>query len=181
MIQIPRQAGILSRLACKDQLRYALSGIQLVANGTESRLIATDGHVLGIVRGPAVPPGSEACVLIPLPAWVECFKHAKDGHVEVHKESLAAVGKTQTVVGFEPLDGRFPDYMRVLPSLLPLATANVNPRLLIKVLEVAAAIAETRGDDTSRVQLYFYKPNVPLGMTAKGADLTFDGLVMPLS
>jgi DNA polymerase-3 subunit beta len=182
MLHIPKPAGLLAKLAARETTRHSLNGIQVVANGTETRLIATDGHALGILRGPAVPPGSEACMLVPLQAWAEIFKAcAKAGHVELGTEQLATGGKRQTVVPYQPVDGHFPEYMRVLPALPPLFRCCCNPRLLIRVLEVAAAISETE-EGACKVELFCYSPTRPLGIAAVGADgLTFDGIIMPLT
>lgn len=192
MIEIPKVAGQVGRLAGESGSR--LGGIHVTADGTEARLVATDGHVMGIVRGESIPPGTETCVLVPMKEWLQAFKACgKDQHVTVGPESLialAAKGKNQpkdaavseTVVPYMPLEGRFPDYMRVLTAQgLPLFRVFLGARKFIEILQVAAAIAETVDGMTARVELFFYSPTKPIGIVANGLGLIFDGLLMPLS
>ncbi len=182
MIQIPKFASLLSRLASKGQARYALKGVQVDANGTEYKLIATDGHVLGVLRGSVIPPGMELCTLVPAKAWDQAFKLCgKDSHVELHPDRFIIPGEASAVVAFTPLDGRFPEWLRVMPEQMPLFRMKVNPAILVRLLQVADAVSRTHDDQANTVELFFYAPTTPIGVVAVGQDVIFDGLCMPLS
>jgi hypothetical protein len=201
VIHIPKYAGSISRLASKDTTRYSTSGVQCLANGEECRLIATDGHCLGIVRLVCEPPGGEISALVPQGEWDKAFKAAgKDAGVSLDGAQLVAQGelpkaqrgvhsgrehlagqRQQIAVPYTPVDGRFPDYMRVLPTNYPLFQCNLDPRLVIRVMEVALQIARQESS-SCRVTWLFYSPDMPVGVCAVGKDgMTFDGLIMPLT
>lgn len=183
MIQLPRSAGLMAKLAARSASRYTLEGVQVAANGTEYKLIATDGHVLGVLRGSVIPPGMEACVIVPISAWEQAFKFCpKDsGHIELHQESLVAIGKARTEVPFDAIKGHFPDWMRVMPKTAPLLRMKVNPAILVRLLQVADAVAQTHQEFPNTVELFFYAATTPMGVVAIGKDVTFDGLCMPLA
>jgi len=184
VIQLPKSVGLLSKLASKEQARYggALNSIHVAANGTEYKLVSTDGQVLGVLRGSVIPPGMEACVLIPVSAWDHAFKFCpKDGHIELHEQKLIAVGKAQTEVPFDPINGRFPEWLRVMPAEMPLVRIRVNPAILIRLLQVADAVSRTHEAQANTVELFVYNPQKPIGVVAIGQDVIFDGIVMPLT
>lgn len=182
MIRLPKSVARLSDLcAAGSSGRMAsLGGIHFIATGHGYRLCATDGHVLGIVSGPVIPPGGEACVVIPKIGWQEAFKLVgKNGSVTVDAEAQLLRVDNHCQIGFQPVDGRFPDYMGILPRTLPLFRFKVNPLLLAEVLRVAASVCE--GGETPGVEFLFYKPGGPIGLIGRGKDeVAFDAVVMPL-
>jgi hypothetical protein len=188
-IELPRVLGHLGTFAGDEGSRTA--GVLVTADGTELRCVCTNGKILGILRLPVVPEGAECSLLIPTKEWMQAFKalgkkekHASSEPVvilDTEAKRLIASGKTTTVVDFTPLEGRFPDYMSVLPRGRPWLRFWAGAQVLIDMLQVAGRIAATR-DGNNRVEFFAYAADKPFGVVAIGDDdLTFDGLFMPLA
>ncbi len=107
-----------------EDTRYYLNGIYLHATASGSmqvlRSVATDGHRLARMEVP-LPAGGESMppIILPRKAVGEIRKLLEEGQGDV---ALAlAPGKAQLTVGSVVLttklvDGRFPDYERVIPA-----------------------------------------------------------------
>ncbi|AGA35438.1 DNA polymerase III beta subunit [Thioalkalivibrio nitratireducens DSM 14787] len=107
----------------QQDVRYYLQGLLLVAQGDTLRAVATDGHRLAV---------SEADLETPLGVEQECIVPRKT--VQELRRNLLD-DETPVAVGFAPgqvafdfgvarltskvIDGRFPDYERVIPVDLP--------------------------------------------------------------
>jgi len=107
----------------QQDVRYYLQGLLLVAQGSVLRAVATDGHRLAL---------NEADLEVPIAAPQECIVPRKT--VQELRRNLRD-DETPVRVGFAPgqvafdfgdakltskvIDGRFPDYERVIPSGLP--------------------------------------------------------------
>jgi hypothetical protein len=69
----------------------------------------------------------------------------------------------------------------VLPSTGPLVRIRVNPKMLARLLEVAAAFSEPSLSEPPAVDILFYGRNKPLGIVGKNHQgQTIDALIMPL-
>ena len=104
-------------LSAKKDIRYYLKSVQLEFNSKFSRCIATNGHILGINQENQENQGAGS-VLVPREI-IDNIKVSKKelDHIALFtqiseiKWSIKYMGNE---VIFSPLDGKFPDYSRVV-------------------------------------------------------------------
>lgn len=106
--------------ASKDDARSFLTGVNLIVNATETRLVATDGHRLAISDfevAKAKKSKSDINVIIPARILSEIAANVSGGTMEI------AVGETNVVfttgVGTyysRLIAEKFPDYKKIIPS-----------------------------------------------------------------
>lgn len=139
-------AGVLKRLIDKTQfamaqqdVRYYLNGLLLELKPGRIRAVATDGHRLALCDA-AFDGGADIDlqVILPRKAVVELGRlldnSDQEAHVEVSNSHLC-VRLGQTSFTSKLIDGRFPDYERVMPSgetVLMLADKNTLRQTLAR-------------------------------------------------
>lgn len=106
-------------MAVQD-IRYYLNGLLLQTDGNEVRLIATDGHRLAFATSTIEQALPKAEVILPRKTIVELYKQLNENSTaDVHIELLANQARLSlaaTVMISKVVDGKFPDYTRVIPS-----------------------------------------------------------------
>ena len=111
----------LSVIAAKADVRYYLNGLCIETGPTESRVIACDGHRLGVIRGQAPEYGAQGFgesqqVIIPIDAF-KGIKKAKKGEADSVVISVNApdyqIQDGDTIRAGKLVDGKFPDWRRV--------------------------------------------------------------------
>ena len=114
-----RLLGLVQYAMAQQDIRYYLNGLLVLAEGKQLRLVATDGHRLAYAAMalPASLPRQE--VIVPRKTVLELAKLLGDTDDEVRIElsagqaafSFGAVDLVSKLV-----DGKFPDYTRVIPT-----------------------------------------------------------------
>ena len=132
-------------MASQD-IRYYLNGMLLVQDGTRLRVVATDGHRLSYVET-ALETGAEASeVIIPRKTVVELSKLLSDVDDPVELR-IGANQVTITLSGTElvtkVVDGKFPDYNRVIPASQP-RHLKANRQSVIQALQRAAILSNEK-------------------------------------
>lgn len=122
--------ALLSRVQfamAHQDIRYYLNGLLLVTEGNQLKLVATDGHRLAFASADLGSSFEKNEVILPRKTILELYKSLADSDEEVTIEiagnqvkfSFGAVSIHSKVV-----DGKFPDYNRVIPAgndkLLPM-------------------------------------------------------------
>ena len=111
--------GLVQYAMAQQDIRYYLNGLLMVVEGTELKVVATDGHRLAFAALPlaASLPRQEA--IVPRKTVVELTKLLADSDDEVGIE----LSGTQAAFSFgaielvsKLIDGKFPDYTRVIPT-----------------------------------------------------------------
>jgi hypothetical protein len=129
-------------MAVKD-IRYYLCGVLLESNGAETRFVACDGHRLHAV----VSFDKDATIVDPvqiiLPdSFVKTLLKAKFGKygkgvftitIDGDKVSCALPDGTETIC--KGIDGKFPDYLRVIPKAVSGEYRPCNPLYIIDAHE----------------------------------------------
>ncbi len=103
----------------QQDIRYYLNGLLLVADGRQLTMVATDGHRLAYASTTLENEVGRAEVIIPRKAILELAKLLQDVEDEVQIQLLpnqvrflfAGIDVISKVV-----DGKFPDYTRVIPT-----------------------------------------------------------------
>lgn len=184
---------LASLTADYEHVRFdATTGVRLLDldNGLY-RAEATDGRVLGIVQGPSDPT---ACpfpdpldgvreLVIGSNDWTKAFaldKNAKTiAAISDGKRAVQFCSLTQTLRG-QPVEGRYPEVNRVIPTGTPLFTVKVNILYFMRILKVCAAFCE---EGCKSVDMHYYgsKAGV-IGFSCRNAEhgQTLDALLVPL-
>ena len=136
MITIQKAAlKAASRFAAKRDVRYYMIGVYVQATATETRLIATDGHTMLIHRSKTENTHAWDGI-IPLDTVTAILKHKspyekRDTYLPVE---LSECGGTEARIDhaghafiFKPVDGKFPDYARVIPKTVSGEAACYQP------------------------------------------------------
>jgi DNA polymerase III subunit beta len=114
-----RLLGLVQYAMAQQDIRYYLNGLLMVVEGGELKLVATDGHRLAFAASPlaASVPRQEA--IVPRKTVVELVKLLAESDDEVRIE----LSGTQAAFSFgsielvsKLIDGKFPDYTRVIPT-----------------------------------------------------------------
>jgi len=114
-----RLLGLVQYAMAQQDIRYYLNGLLLVAEGSELKLVATDGHRLAFASAGLPSSVARQEAIVPRKTVIELTKLLADNDDEVRIELSAS----QAVFSFGPIelvskliDGKFPDYTRVIPT-----------------------------------------------------------------
>jgi DNA polymerase-3 subunit beta len=121
------KTGVVKRLIEKTQfamaqqdVRYYLNGLLLEIRSGHVRTVATDGHRLALCDAPFdAPAGTDIQVILPRKAVIELSRLLSDENGEATFEisnSHLRVGLGDGSFITKLIDGRFPDYERVMPT-----------------------------------------------------------------
>jgi DNA polymerase-3 subunit beta len=173
-----------SLFMAKSDIRYYLNGVLIESSDTETRAVATDGHAL-LARREARKDDNDGIASFIMPdnvvsailKWKAPHKNALDMPVIITvpddpKAEHRAEWCGQIVV-FRPVDGKFPEYSRIIPQSLSGEAASFNADLLIKCQKAAIELG------TNKNGFFAFKQNGNGGAVATfGADAF--AVIMPL-
>lgn len=115
-----------------QDIRYYLNGLFMVTEGKSLKLVATDGHRLAFVESELENEVERNEVILPRKTIVELYKLLADIDDEVSIEIAQNQVKFafgNIVIHSKVVDGKFPDYNRVVPvgneKLVPLDRAQL--------------------------------------------------------
>ena len=115
-----RELLLLVQYAMAQQdIRYYLNGLLMVLEGSQVKVIATDGHRLSYAARPLGQSQEKREVILPRKAVLELSRLLADSEDPVTIEIFGAVvrfGFGGTVLTTKIIDGKFPDYTRVVPT-----------------------------------------------------------------
>ena len=118
--QFKRQLALVQYAMAQQDIRYYLNGLLLVAQGGELKLVATDGHRLAYASEAIGTPLEERVeVILPRKTVLELSRQLADND-EALEISLTPTQARFTFGSIEfvskLIDGKFPDYERVIPQ-----------------------------------------------------------------
>lgn len=134
--------------AARDDIRFYLNGVLIESTPLQTRLCATDGHALFCAKDDAkgdnagtftgiVPNDTVKQIL----AWKAPYKGAADLPVVIttaaDEQRAEWCGNTAV---FKLLDGKFPDYARVVPEKVSGDASYFNPELLMRCKKAVEAL-----------------------------------------
>jgi DNA polymerase-3 subunit beta len=132
-----RELLLLVQYAMAQQdIRYYLNGLLLVLEGGQVKVIATDGHRLSYAARPLGQQQDKREVILPRKAVLELARLLADSEDAVTIEIFGAVVRFSfgsTVLTTKIIDGKFPDYTRVVPT-------NYQKRFSIKRQELLQSL-----------------------------------------
>lgn len=117
--QFKRLLSLVQYSMAQQDIRYYLNGLLLVVNGSEIRMVATDGHRLAYASEEIGGQHQRLEVILPRKTVLELSRQLAD-----NDEALeVALSPTQAQFRFgdielvsKLIDGKFPDYERVIPQ-----------------------------------------------------------------
>ena len=169
----------VSHAMAKSDIRYYLNGMLIHTNGHDTRIVATDGHRLNIAiveRTMLIETPQQFTIpdtLVNTICKCKAPRHDKSPEVTFNfadgKVSALLPDGTESVAKL--IDGRYPDYDRVIPHTLSGEAAQYNP---VYVMDAFKACADYLGLKT---------PAVALSMNGQGCAAMscgdFAALIMP--
>jgi DNA polymerase III subunit beta len=114
-----RLLGLVQYAMAQQDIRYYLNGLLMVVEDAQLKLVATDGHRLAYAATALGGGVHRQEVIVPRKTVLELCKLLADSDEEVNVE----VSATQAAFRFgavelvsKLIDGKFPDYTRVIPA-----------------------------------------------------------------
>jgi len=174
------QLKAMINLASKQDIRFYLCGVFVEFNQTTTRLIATDGHKLGVLNHPSEDNQGAGSLIIPRDVIENLPKATRSFDPELiitseDKEGFWKISAAGTQTIFGQIDGKFPDYRRVCNFKTSGEAASFNYEYMVQFLKVQHALG---GSKTNTVNLYQNGTSGAL-VTLAGVE-NFAGVIMPM-
>jgi len=129
----------------QQDVRYYLNGVLLLIEGNKLKVVATDGHRLAYNAGIIEGDQEKREIIIPRKAVIELCKLLNDTDELVELEFSAQQAKAQfsdiTLIT-KVIDGKFPDYERVIPKYSN--HLNMNRMMVQQALQRAAILSNEK-------------------------------------
>jgi DNA polymerase-3 subunit beta len=130
----------------QQDIRYYLNGMLLVLEGSHMRVIATDGHRLSYASGAVTKQDEKREVILPRKAVLELGRLLSEDDQPVDIEVYASqvrfrFGSIELTTKI--IDGKFPDYTRVIPTNYQ-KHITLNRVLLLQALQRAAILSNEK-------------------------------------
>lgn len=161
--------------AAKKDLRDYLIGVQILATETDTRLVSTDGSILSVQRlitGNVLDTGPVE-LIIPIETCEKIKSRKDERPIELTiKDGQWYLDDVGTMHFFTPIDGKFPDFKRVIPVKFSGEAGQFQIALLSRFEKAAKILGATcksirhNGRDAALVSI--------------GRDHEYLGVIMPV-
>lgn len=116
---LKRLFGLVHYAMAQQDIRYYLNGLLLSVSGGELTLVATDGHRLALASMPLESEQEKIEVILPRKAALEVWKLLADSdaaaQIDIRENQVAfTIGSVELIS--KVVDGKFPDYQKVIPT-----------------------------------------------------------------
>ena len=175
----PKALAAVRIFAAHEDIRYYLNAVHLEATAKTTRLVATDGHMLGLHDAPAENLLGSNCVdvLIPLNA-IDALKPDLKFPISLELADDGKSGKLtqyETGVQFKAVEGKFPQYTRVIPAKVSGEAGFYADSLLTRIFK-----AQKVFDKKASPILFQSGPMDSAVFQLVGSD-SFVGVLMPMN
>ena len=129
----------------QQDIRYYLNGVLLVIDKNELKLIATDGHRLAFIKTNLIEFHEKQEVILPRKTINELTKllTATDEEIIIElAKNQARLNFSNTSLITKIIDGKFPDYDRVIPNYSNHLT--LNKAIITQALQRAAILSNEK-------------------------------------
>jgi DNA polymerase-3 subunit beta len=144
--QLKSMLQLVQYAMAQQDIRYYLNGLLMVVEKDQMTLVATDGHRLAYAAGKLDASHPHTEVIIPRKAILELFKLLGDTDEPIQMQLSAS----QTRFAFagidlvsKVIDGKFPDYTRVIPTNYK-KHISLSRLLLLQALQRAAILSNEK-------------------------------------
>jgi DNA polymerase-3 subunit beta len=130
----------------QQDVRYYLNGMLLELDGKQLKTVATDGHRLAICTTEGHKIEKNQQVIVPRKGVIELARLLEDSdtpiQVEIGQNHIRLVTDQICFIS-KLIDGRFPDYQRVLPAKIT-SRLNADRQLLSQALTRASILSNEK-------------------------------------
>jgi DNA polymerase III sliding clamp (beta) subunit (PCNA family) len=177
----------MSHLVSGDATRYNLTGVLIEKRDGDIRIVATDGHLMGIYN--ARQDGVEwfdgasgyESANVNLADFVSLLKDAKKNRIDAVKVSLNGTVKMEyfgKTVESEYAVGSFPDWERCVPEETDTPTPHIGIQLSL-LDKFKKCLVDLSGSSKGiYLRMSFTGPESQIKITS-GCDPNFTGILMP--
>jgi DNA polymerase III subunit beta len=150
-IQLPQKTlkeifGLVQFSMAVQDIRYYLNGLLLSTTGSTLRVVATDGHRLSYAATTLAEPAEKLDVILPRKTVIELSKLLEDNDhpvtVEI-RENQVTFTFAGIVLVSKVVDGKFPDYTKVIPVNY-VKQISLNRITLLQALQRAAILSNEK-------------------------------------
>lgn len=139
--------GLVQYAMAQQDIRYYLNGLLMVIDGGELRLVATDGHRLAYAAKAAASTDlGHQEVILPRKTILELSKLLDTSEDPVAIDLSASQARFRfggVLLASKLVDGKFPDYQRVVPTKHP-KLIRINRQTLQQALQRAAILTSDK-------------------------------------
>lgn len=143
--ELKKLISMVQYAMAQQDIRYYLNGVLLVIDKNELKLIATDGHRLAFIKTNLIEFHEKQEVILPRKTINELTKLLTDTDEEI----IIGLAKNQARLNFSNtslitkiIDGKFPDYDRVIPNYSNHLT--LNKTIITQALQRAAILSNEK-------------------------------------
>jgi DNA polymerase-3 subunit beta len=137
--------GMVQYAMAHQDIRYYLNGVLLVADGEFLRLVATDGHRLAYTATKLDKNYPKREIILPRKTVQELIKLLGDTEDKITfdiAENQVKISFSDVVVTSKVIDGKFPDYERVIPKYTNHLT--LDRMAILQALQRAAILSNEK-------------------------------------
>lgn len=163
--------------SAQQDVRYYLNGVLVQASASQTRLVATDGHILGIFDHAFENEGVTFEEIIIPTDVIKGFKVANKNlpvQIIIENGQYRIQQLADQALIFKPVDAKYPDYTRIIPAKVNEEYAQFGGQLLAKI-DKAQRVFSTKA------QPYIWHNGLGGAPFALGGQERFMGVVMPFS
>jgi len=143
--QLKKLFGMVQYAMAQQDIRYYLNGVLLVVDGNLLKLIATDGHRLAFISTKLDKEYPKREVIMPRKTVNELVKLLTDSDQKIMfelAESQVKITFSDIILTSKVIDGKFPDYERVVPNYSNHLT--MDRLLILQALQRAAILSNEK-------------------------------------
>jgi len=137
--------GSVQYAMAQQDIRYYLNGVLLVIEGKLIKLIATDGHRLAYTSANLTTEQTKREVILSRKTVSELFKLLNDTDEKIHfelAEKQVKISFSEVTLTSKVIDGKFPDYDRVIPNYTNHLT--LDRQTILHALQRAAILSNEK-------------------------------------
>ncbi|HEY6019577.1 MAG TPA: DNA polymerase III subunit beta [Candidatus Paceibacterota bacterium] len=137
--------GAVQYAMAQQDIRYYLNGVLLVIEGDFIKLVATDGHRLAYASAKLQDQHAKLEVILSRKTVNELFKLLSDTDEEITlqiADKQVKISFAENTLTSKVIDGKFPDFERVIPNYTNHLT--LNRLVLLQALQRAAILSNEK-------------------------------------
>jgi DNA polymerase-3 subunit beta len=165
----------LNVLSAKKDIRYYMNGVFIEITPRGAYFVATDGHKMGIWHESEITAPETISHVIPSTLIDQVSKVITKpiNLVEIDLQPMIEFNYLNNVFKAPAIDGKYPDFRRVIPETLSHEIAQFDPEFLSQFYKCAAILNGVK------------KPDVAIGHNGTGGAIVdiqngkFLGIIMP--
>jgi DNA polymerase-3 subunit beta len=143
--QLKKLFGMVQYAMAQQDIRYYLNGVLLVVDGSYLKLIATDGHRLAFTSAKLDKEYPKREVILPRKTVSELIKLLEDTEEKITfdlADNQVKVTFSDIILTSKVIDGKFPDYERVVPNYSNHLT--LDRLVILQALQRAAILSNEK-------------------------------------